>query len=149
MTENPTKSVLTNTVEIDDPADPTIKYEFTVPGFVDQMKLGMYAKVIRRKYDPTGSGDLVGLDGETALLAWTIAAFEILLVGAGAKWPYSEGEDKKPVVDHTKWPHDKMETVLDVGARLDVEFLRFREARTAGWNKNRGQVVESSGNPGS
>jgi len=148
MTENTTKSVLTNTVEIDDPADPAIKYEFEVPGFAKQMQLGMYAKAIRRKYDPTGVGDAMGLDGETAMLAWSIAAFELLLKGAGVKWPYSEGENKQPVVDHTKWAEDKLDVVLDVGVRLDAELMRFRQERTSGWNPDRGKALAGSGNTG-
>jgi hypothetical protein len=136
-TAAPAESVLKSTVEIDDPANPAIKYEFTIPGVAENIRLGMAAKAVRRRYDPTGSGDLVGIDQETLMLAWSCAAFETLLVSAGVKWPYTAGQDGKPAVDHTKFPVDKLDTVLMVGIQLDAELARFRAERTANWNTPR------------
>lgn len=138
MTATNTNSTSTDdlktTVEIDDPADPSVKYEFRIPGIADNMKLGLYARALRRQYDPSGSGDLNGLDAETAMLSWACAAFETLLTSAGAKWPYSKSPvDGKPIVDHTKFPMDKLDTVIAVGFRLDAELARFREGWTANW----------------
>lgn len=142
------EQLLNAVIEIADPEDASIKYEFRIPGTVEQMKLGMRARAIRRQNDPGGSGDLIGLDQDTAMLSWSFGAFEILLLSSGAKWPYSKAEDGKPVVDYTKFPSDKVDTVMFVGYKLDAELARFREKRVANWNKAGQEAVDGVGNPG-
>lgn len=132
MSDN-TNSILNNTISIPDPADPNITYEFRVPSIKEQMALGMKARAIRRENDPTGSGDLNGLDSDTAMLSWALGAFEILLTASGAKWPFSEGPDKRPIVRYAKFPDDKLDTVLYVGYKLDTEIARFRKGWTSNW----------------
>lgn len=148
MSDANTKTILENTIEIADPEDPNIKYEFRVPGIKDQLTLGMKARAIRRANDPTGSGDLLGLDQETAMLSWSLGAFETLLTASGAKWPYSEDANKKPVVDYQKFPPERFDTVLHVGLRLDAEIGRFRKNWTANWKSTEPKTVDGSSNPG-
>ena len=84
-------------------------YVFRIPGYVDEIKLGMHARNIRRELDPEGGGSPEGLDNFTNVLVRGASVFEVLLQSATARWPFSEDKDKKPVVDFRKWPNDKTE----------------------------------------
>lgn len=106
-------------------------FEFALPTIATQLKLGVRARSIRRAYDPLGYGEEVGLDEDTALLAWGSAAFEVLLVGCDAEsnWPYSKTEAGAPVVDYTKWPAERLDDVLEVARTLWGDLQRFRAER--------------------
>lgn len=147
MSDN-TNSILNNMISIPDPADENIKYEFRVPTIKDQMALGMRARAIRRQNDPTGSGDLLGLDQDTAMLSWALGAFEILLTASGTQWPWSKDGEGKPIVIHSKFPDDKFDTVLLVGYKLDTEIGRFRKGWTSNWKPTGEKVVDGVGDPG-
>lgn len=125
-------------------------FEFSIPTIATSIRLGTRARTIRRGYDTQGYGDEFGLDDDTADLAWGAAAFETLLKGCDApnNWPYSKNATGGPVVDHTKWPDDKVDVVLEVARKLRMDLARFRAERAASREPNSEETVESGGHPG-
>ena len=106
-------------------------YEFAIPSFVDEIKLGMCERDIRREVDPTNNGSADGLDNSTAFFVASAAIFRVLLRKASVEWPYSKDAKGGPVVDYTKWPKDKVGEALEVAATFQTELVRFRSGRVA------------------
>ena len=129
------KSVLSpveNTFEIDDPDDANIKYKFIVPGINGTIQWNMLTQRIAREIDPEGTADIRTVVGEAFILIRIMAAMELFLVSAGgALWPYGGAitPGALPKVDHTKFPDDKIETLVYLGLRFDQEVTRFRSER--------------------
>lgn len=124
--DNETDKLLKQTIEIRHNGE---TYEFRIPSFMDEIKLGLQARRIRRQLDPEGDGSADGLDFATSMLVRSAAVFELLLQSATAKWPYSTGEHGEPVVDITKWPDDKMEEATAIGLAFETDLTRFRQNR--------------------
>ncbi len=102
-------------------------YEFKIPSFADEIKVGMVAKSIRRELDDTGgTGSPEGLDYGTFLMIQTAAQMQILLRKADVEWPWSPGPNGQPVVDYRKWPLDKVDEASNIGFAFQSELSRFR-----------------------
>lgn len=123
MAETETEKLLQSRLSIECNGE---TYEFRIPSFEDEIRLGMHARAIRRKLDPNGDGSSVGLDLTTAILVRTAAVFEVLLETATTRWPYSANEKGQPVVDWSKWPKDKFEEASLVGMSFEEELGKFR-----------------------
>jgi hypothetical protein len=118
--------VLQTTIEVSHKGE---KYEFRIPSLVEEIKLGMHERNIRRELDPSSGGAPEGLDVSTTMLVRAAAAFEVLLKTSTAKWPFSEGRDKEPVVDFRKFPPHMVEEVAAIGFEFETKLQRFRAER--------------------
>lgn len=106
-----------------------ITYTFAIPSFADELKLGMAERAIRRKYDPESGGSPIGLDQMTYAMFQAVALFESLLRACSSPWPYSKGENGEPVVDHTKFPTERVQEVTEVGFKFTAAVEKFRQDR--------------------
>jgi hypothetical protein len=106
-------------------------YDFKIPSIKEQAQLGYRSASLRRKYDPDHVGALDGIDMATHLLITGCALFEQYLLTASQEWPFSRGDDGRPVVDHEKFPDDKDAVLREMAARYDAELARFRSGRRA------------------
>lgn len=127
----------TLTVEIDGDT-----FEFEIPGYAAEIKIGIRERDIRRIYDPQSGGSASGLDFESGFLIRTAAIFETLLRKASVEWVFSAGADGKPAVDHTKWPKDKVILATKVGGEFQEKLTRFRSGGSADGNAARPEAVE-------
>lgn len=120
-------------------------YVFAIPSVTKNIELGIRARAIRRKYDPSGLGDTAGLDMETAMLAWGCAVFEVLLKKASWEWPFTKDEKTgKPYVDSERFDGDKTDLILEVVSAYDQEYARFRRGGAADQQPAAGEVVAGS-----
>lgn len=104
----------------------TAEYEFRIPSMVDEIKLGMHERRIRRELDPDHDGSPEGLDQNASILIQSAAIFEVLLVGSSAEWPYSKDEKGGPAIDFRKWPKDKVTEAAAAGMLFLAELDKFR-----------------------
>ncbi len=130
----PVDPVLKTTIEF---SIDGIEYEFRIPGVRDSMALSYKARQVRRAADPEGVGDMTGIDNDTFFLAEGIAALELLLSRCSDTWPFSKDAAGNPVVDSSKFPPERVTTLIDIGMRFRTEVIRFRSGgnpgqRTAG-----------------
>lgn len=118
---NPLSETITVTVEGDD-------YEFAIPSIVDEMKVGMRMRDIRRRINPNGDISDFGLDQSTLYFNRACAAFELLLrrTSASPPWPFSAGS-AGPEVNCEKFPREKAATVIAVYGGLQEKLLSFRK----------------------
>lgn len=128
----------TITVEVDG-----ANYDFAIPGYSEEMRVGIRERDIRREIDPATRGSSDGLDYETNFLVRTAAVFEVLLKRASVEWPFSPGPDGKPIVDHKKWPKEHVTTAAKVGTQFGIELGRFRSGGTADGDGASPQTVAS------
>lgn len=105
-------------------------YIFAIPSLVDEMKIGIRMRDIRRRILPEGDISDFGLDQNTLYFNRACATFELMLrkTSANPPWPYSSGPSG-PVVDCEKFPTDKASTVIGVYGALQQQLLTFREKR--------------------
>lgn len=120
------QGVLQDTIEVEHRGE---KYEFRIPSLREEIKLGLHERSIRRELDPDSGGAAEGLDISTTMMVRAAAAFEVLLKSSTAKWPFSEGPAKEPVVDFRKFPTDKAEEVAAIGFAFETQLQEFRKAR--------------------
>jgi|SRR6185437_4782257 len=117
---------LQDTIEVEHKGQ---KYEFRIPSLVEEIKLGMHERNIRRELDPESAGAAEGIDIATTMTVRAAAVFEVLLKSSTATWPFSHGPNKEPVVDFRKFPTDKAEEVAAIGLVFETKLQEFRAAR--------------------
>ena len=127
-------------------------FVFRIPTYLDEIKLGMKERDIRRELgleiggDQSGNPD--GLDNQTFFMVQTAARFELLLVQSSVQWPWSAGPEGKPVVDFHKWPSDKVGDAIAVGALFAGELTTFRSGGNTDGNAASSEAMASQSNSG-
>lgn len=144
MAETETEQLLQSRLTIESNGE---TYEFRIPSFEDEIRLGMHARAIRRRLDPDHDGSAAGVDLTTAILVRTAAVFEVLLETATTRWPYSTGEKGQPVVDWSKWPKDKFEEASMVGMLFEEELGKFRAGGPADPRAGGEKALDGQPNP--
>lgn len=143
----PEQNLLKETVEVTVNGD---TFEFQIPSYYDELKIGTREKNIRREIeielggDPTSTGD--SLDGGTNFMVRTAATFEILLRKSSATWPYTKGMNGSPVVDFKKWPKDKVGDAISVGVAFNAEIARFRSGGLSNGDASSAEAMEGQPN---
>jgi len=127
----------------------TETYIFRKPGIYHRIELGYRAAEVRRKAYP-GSGGILdfAVDRATVDFAQNCAIMEMYLVRSNQTWPFTPGEDGKPVVDSSKFPPDREQTVWDIGDSFSKQVLRFRTRRNTAGPQAGSQAVGGQPNPG-
>lgn len=125
-------------------------YAFRIPGIAYDLEVGYRAADIRRRYDPSGRGNLDGLDFAAARFAHCAALMELYLteVDVVDHWPFTVGADGKPTVDHSKWPPKKASAVFAIGGAFAEKFARFCQDGPVDGQPPGEKAVDSVGNPG-
>ena len=100
-------------------------YVFKIPTLHDEIAIGSRMSTLRRAIDPSWDGFTL-LDGTTQYALRAAATFELLLQRASVTWPFSEGLDKKPVIDSSKFPADKAHVTVQAYERYEAALNRFR-----------------------
>ena len=120
-------------------------YQFKIPSFRDEARIGSLARFLRAQDDPEHVGSAEGLDFNTFFKYEALATFPVLLQRATVTWPYSAGKDGKPVVDIDQFPDDA--PIMEVyEAYLDA-LAMFRKSRTGGEEPAQSAVVDGKQNP--
>lgn len=120
-------------------------YQFKLPSFRDEARIGSLARFLRAQDDPEHVGSAEGLDFNTFFKYEALATFPVLLQRATVTWPYSAGKDGKPVVDIDQFPDDA--PIMEVyEAYLDA-LAMFRKSRTGGEEPAQSAVVDGKQNP--
>lgn len=134
--DNKGYKLLQNTIEVEHNGN---TYAFGIPSFRDEMALGMREREIRRAINPQDPSPQ-GLDLDTFTMIQAAAVFELMLK-QGPRWCFSEGEEKVPVIDHTKWSAEHVEEVTAVWLKYTTAVSDFRSGRTANGRSAVGQAV--------
>lgn len=113
-----------------------ITYTFAIPSFKDELRLGMAERAIRRIYDPETGGSPFALDNNTSMMFQAAAVFENLLRNCTDRWPYSANERGEPIIDHSKFPPERVQEVTEVWIKFMTAVEEFRQKR----NPNRQQA---------
>jgi hypothetical protein len=136
--------LLQDTLEVQVQGD---TYIFTIPSLLDEIKLGLREREIRRSleremFGPSyvATGEPTG-DRSTDFIVRVAAYFETLLKQASATWPYSKGQNGEPVIDFRQWPKNKSETAMAVGVNFEAQLRSFRERGAADSNGTGGETV--------
>lgn len=143
-------SPLKDTLEINVQGD---TYIFGIPALHDEIKLGLREREIRRSMEREMNGDgypALGEptgDGGTEFLVRTTAQF-IQLLRKGPAWVYSTDNSGGPIIDFTKWPTDKVDTIAQVGLAYQAALRRFRNGGDTAGPPVGGQVVAGQPAPG-
>jgi hypothetical protein len=122
-------SVLKDTLEVQVQGE---VYIFGIPALHDEIKLGLREREIRRQLEREMYGDNYPALGEptgdnsTEFLVRTTAQF-VQLLRKGPEWVYSTDRTGGPVIDFTKWPKNKVDTVVEVGVAYQAALRRFRD----------------------
>ena len=120
-------------------------YQFKIPSFRDEARIGSLARFLRAQDDPEHVGSADGLDFNTFFKYEALATFPILLQRSTATWPYSAGKDGKPIVDVDQFPNDA--PIMEVyEAYLDA-LAMFRKNRTGGEGPTGPENVDGKQNP--
>lgn len=133
---------LSSTFTVELPGGET--YLFRKPGIFFRIEQGYRAADVRRKAYPAGAGGLpsdFGLDWPAVDFSRQCAILELYLEKASVEWPYSPGADGKPVVDSSRFPPEREQTVQALGARFEEEVARFRAERPADGQSAPAQAV--------
>ena len=120
-------------------------YQFKIPSFRDEARIGSIARFLRAQDDPEHVGSADGLDFNTFFKYEALATFPVLLQRASVDWPFSAGKDGKPVVDIDKFPDEA--PIMEVyEAYLDA-LAMFRKNRTGGQGPTGPENVDGKQNP--
>jgi len=121
-------------------------FVFRIPNYLDEIKIGLRERDIRRELGLEMAGDQAGnpdgLDGQTFFMIQTAARFELLLVSASAVWPWTNGPDGKPMIDFKKWPNNKVGDAVAVGALFVDQLTSFRAGGVTDRNPPSQEVME-------
>ena len=124
-------------------------YSFRKPGIYHRIELGYRAAEVRRKAYPGAGGVLdFGVDRDTVDFARNCAIMELYLVRSDQQWPFSVGVGGKPVVDSSKVPADREETVWKIGEEFTGQVVRFRTRGNPAGAPSGGEAVGGQPNPG-
>lgn len=120
-------------------------YQFKLPSFRDEARIGSLARFLRAQDDPEHVGSAEGLDFNTFFKYEALATFPVLLQRATVTWPYSAGKDGKPVVDIDQFPDNA--PIMEVyEAYLDA-LAMFRKSGTGSEEPAQSAVVDGKQNP--
>lgn len=116
MTDSPTDAMTRTSLTVRIPEKPRDgeqqeTFQFRIPTFHDEIKIGVGIKDLRRKLEPNWDGFEQGLDGSTMYLLRAAATFETLLEKSSAKWPFTANDTGNVLVDSAKFPPDRVMTV--------------------------------------
>ena len=120
-------------------------YTFKVPSPMDQARVGIVARNLRREDDPESGGSDQGLDDLTALLYYASATFVVLYKRGDNDWVMTPSEGGTPECDPRAWGPDA--PVLEVFDAFTQELERFREERNSAQRPDLGSPVESEPDP--
>lgn len=132
-------------------------YTFRIPGIKHDIEVGYRAADVRRRAYPEAMGAISTLDWQAANFARYCALLELYLVRSTSPWPYgfSDGDDigtvdfsKPPQVDFEKFPIDRADTVMELGAAFDQEVARFRRRGNPGKRPAGAEAVDGLRDPG-
>ena len=126
-------------------------FTFRKPGIYFQIEIGYRAADVRRRAAPATNGVLpndFGIDRTAAEFARCCALLELYLVRSDQAWVFSPGADGKPVVDSSKFPADREDTVWQVATAFEDEVARFRKRRNPGQPPAGAETVGGQPNPG-
>lgn len=127
----------------------TETYVFRKPGIYHRIELGYRAAEVRRKAYPLAGGVLdFGVDRATVDFARDCAILEMYLVRSDQSWPFTPGEGGKPVVDSSKFPPEREQTVWDIGEEFSRQVERFRARRNPAGPPAGDEAVGGQPNPG-
>jgi hypothetical protein len=103
-------------------------YEFTfkIPGIKFDIEVGYKAAEIRTRAYPPANGQMAGLDQSAFQWSRCAAYMELYLEKSPLAWVFSEGADKKPVVNYENFPGNEIDTVYLIGAAFEEAYGRFR-----------------------
>ena len=120
-------------------------YQFKIPSFRDEARIGSIARFLRAQDDPEHVGSADGLDFNTFFKYEALATFPILLQRSTVTWPYSAGKDGKPVVDIDQFP-DSAPIMEVYEAYLDA-LAMFLKSRTGSEEPAQSAAVDGKQNP--
>ncbi len=106
--------------EITDPSEITVTskegntFEFRIPTVMDQGKIGIKAKNLRKLTFPDSDGSEEGLDPETMHLFRALALFSVALVKSDAEWIWTTDKNGKPYFDPMTVPSKYFNTIMEV-----------------------------------
>lgn len=133
----------TLTVKINNDKD---SFVFKIPTIHDDIAIGSRMTRLRRVIDPSWDGFEQGVDGITQYSLRACATFELLLEQSSATWPFTEGPDRKPVVDSAKFPAANTNDLLIAYQGFTEALTTFRAGGVAGGESTGGEAVESKPN---
>lgn len=140
--------------EVDDAGVPKVgaeDFEFRVPTPLERAQIGVRCSALCRRFDPV-AGDIERVDYETWCLVRGIVVMEVLLEKANVTWPFSEVKDSKGeaslLVDITRFPPGKENTIAEVGARFNEALDRFHGERAGHTPPAVPKTVDGVGNSG-
>lgn len=119
-------------------------YVFKIPGLMDDMRVGVRARNIRRQADPNDPGEF-GLSDEVVLQVRAMASFEELL-RKGPRWPWIADAQGKPLVDSLKFPDDRAGDVTAIYLLFLQQVNSFRLGRDTNGGQAGTEAV--AGQPG-
>lgn len=102
-------------------------FVFTIPSISDEMRIAGRARAIRAASDPSHDGSEYGLPDEVIIAVRAAATFEVVLKQTSASWVHSSGPNG-PVVDHTKFPLNKIQDVATVFLLFQEKLNSFRDS---------------------
>ncbi len=137
--------VLTDTIEL---VVRKQTYVFKVPTVAFDLEVGYRAMQIRQRIAPQTMGGLYGLDNAAATTSRNFAIMELYLLRASDPWPFTAASDGKPVVDSSKFPLNKTNTIYEIGLAFEGAYSRFRDDGTGDGEFAGDQAVAGLENPG-
>lgn len=147
MADNVVQRTIIVPVEIGTKNKRTETFEFRIPTLHDEIAIGSRMTRIRQAADPLWDGFSVAIDGNAQFAMRACAAFEQLLDRSSVKWVFVEGPDKKPMVDSSKFPADKVPIIVRAYQGFQDSLTRFQQERLADDESIGAAPVESQ--PGS
>lgn len=148
----PEQNMLKDTIDVEVNGE---TYTFKIPSYMEEIKVGLRERDIRREVEQelgidarTSVGEAAGLDGATFFMIQTAAQFEVLLRRSSTSWPWSNDRTGKPIVDFKKWPNEKVAEAMAVGVAYQNAIGQFRSGGDRSDNSTGTQTVEGQSNPG-
>lgn len=143
----PEQNLLKDTVEVTVNGD---TFEFQIPSYYDEVRIGTREKNIRRELEIELGGDISStgdsLDPGTSFMIRTAATFELLLRKSSATWPYTKGVNGAPVIDYKQWPKNKVSDAIAVGMAYNTEVSRFRTGGLSDGDASGAETMEGQSN---
>jgi len=127
-------------------------YEFRVPSYMDEIKLGVRERNIRQDIEKEigetiTSGSADGIDNGTYFMVRVAAQFEVLLKKSSTRWPWTNDDKGNPIVNYKKWPNDKVNEAIEVGVAFGAELARFRDGGLSNGDGSGTEVMEGEPDP--
>ena len=129
--------VLTDTIHIEHEDGDT--FTFRIPSPMQYAKLTLRARALRMRDEPSATSE-VGLDGLTRDLYRGAALFELLLVQASVKWPWTVASGVL-VVDSANFPPDVTFVLAEVYSEFESRLATFLARRPGNAKPPGGEAV--------